>query len=61
MATIDWLREIEVKQILCSKCGRVIGEIESDADVTFPRCGNCSNPMPEGDDIIYTISKGSNN
>ena len=57
MTSMGWLNKIEVKKILCSKCGRVIGEVEEDADITFPRCGDCSNPVPEGDDFIYTVSQ----
>ena len=60
MVSMGWLIKIEIKKILCSKCGRVIGEIEEDADITFPTCGECSNPLPEGDDFIYIVSKMKN-
>ena len=33
-----------------------IGEIEYDAEVILPQCGQCANPMPEGDKILYTVS-----
>ena len=47
----------DAKQIKCKLCGKVIGMVESDAEIVFPKCGNCANPLPEGDDILYTINK----
>ena len=44
------------EQIKCKQCGKVIGMIERDAEVVFPKCANCANPLPEGDDILYSIS-----
>jgi len=50
------------KSIHCSKCGRFIGEIDYDAVVTLPKCGQCANPLPEGDDKIqYIINKFNKN
>lgn len=46
------------KSIACSKCGRFIGEIDYDAVVTLPMCGNCANPLPYGDDkVAYIVNK----
>ncbi len=50
----------DAKQIKCKQCGKVIGMVEHDAVVIFPRCGNCANPLPEGDDILYAFNKVSN-
>ena len=48
----------DTKPISCSKCGKAIGEIAYDAVVTLPKCGQCANPAPEGDDkVAYIISK----
>jgi hypothetical protein len=50
------------KSIHCSKCGRFIGEIDYDAIVTLPKCGQCANPLPEGDDKVqYIINKFNKN
>lgn len=46
----------DTKSIQCAKCKVSIGEIEFDATVTMPLCGHCANPLPAGDNIIYTIS-----
>ncbi|TLY03922.1 MAG: hypothetical protein E6K87_04015 [Thaumarchaeota archaeon] len=42
----------DTKSITCSKCNKFIGEIEHDAVVTLPKCGQCANPFPEGDDKL---------
>jgi hypothetical protein len=42
--------------ISCVKCEKSIGEIDYDAKVINPLCGQCANPLPEGDKILYTIS-----
>ena len=45
------------RSISCVECGRCIGEIDYDAEVTRPKCGRCANPIPEGDDkIAYTVN-----
>ena len=54
------MEEYDAVQIKCKLCGKVIGMVERDAEIVFPKCGNCANPLPEGDDILYTISKSSN-
>ena len=49
------------KTIFCRNCGKSIGEIDYDAEVMLPQCGQCINPMPEGDNIAYTASYFKNN
>lgn len=51
----------DTKSVICSSCKSVIGEIEYDVKVMLPLCGKCANPMPEGDDILYTASYFQNN
>lgn len=46
----------DTKTIKCAQCGKSIGEVEYDALVILPKCGQCVNPMPEGDSILYTVS-----
>ncbi|MGY5147487.1 MAG: hypothetical protein ACW9W4_05775 [Candidatus Nitrosopumilus sp. bin_7KS] len=46
----------DTKSIYCKDCGKSIGEIEYDANVILPECGQCANPMPEGDNILYTVN-----
>ncbi len=31
----------DTKSIVCSQCGKAIGEIEYDSEVKFPKCGRC--------------------
>ena len=52
----------DTKIISCSQCKNEIGEVDFDAEVIRPLCGKCSNPMPKGDNILYTINylKSSN-
>jgi len=51
----------DTKTISCTRCGKCIGEIDYDAEVILPQCGHCANPMPEGDNILYTASHFKNN
>lgn len=46
----------DTKTISCSKCKNEIGEVDFDAEVIRPLCGKCANPLPEGDNILYTIN-----
>jgi hypothetical protein len=46
----------DTKPISCAKCEKSIGEIDYDAKIINPLCGQCSNPLPEGDKILYTVS-----
>ena len=48
----------DTKPVKCAKCGKSIGEIDYDAEVIQPKCGNCSNPLPEGfDKLAYSINR----
>ena len=51
----------DTKTILCRSCKTSIGEIDYDAEVMLPLCGKCANPLPEGDNILYTASHFKNN
>ncbi|HSB56188.1 MAG TPA: hypothetical protein VLD38_00055 [Nitrosopumilaceae archaeon] len=52
----------DTKSVRCSKCDRFIGEIDYDAVVTLPMCGDCANPLPKGDDKVgYIVSKFNKN
>jgi len=42
--------------VYCTRCEKSIGEVEYDAKVINPLCGNCAEPLPDGDKILYTIS-----
>lgn len=46
----------DTKQINCVRCGKCIGEVDYDSKIINAQCGQCSNPLPEGDKILYTIS-----
>ncbi|MEE8181281.1 MAG: hypothetical protein V3T67_05520 [Nitrosopumilaceae archaeon] len=46
----------DTKVIRCARCEKCMGEIDYDAEVIRPLCGQCANPLPEGDDILYTVS-----
>ncbi len=38
-------------------CGTVIGEVDIDAEIFRPKCGQCSDPTPhEKDKMPYLIS-----
>ncbi len=38
-------------------CGTVIGEVDYDAEVLLPKCGQCANPTPHvKDKMPYLIS-----
>ena len=50
----------DTKCVSCVKCGKSIGEIEFDAEVTIPKCGACTNPLPEIDDDIYSVKNYHN-
>jgi len=42
------------KVVRCVRCQRSIGEVDFDAQITYPLCGDCGNPMPKGfDEVIY--------
>ncbi|HEY8109619.1 MAG TPA: hypothetical protein VIG05_01985 [Candidatus Nitrosotenuis sp.] len=51
----------DTKIIRCTKCDKYIGEVEYDAEIVFPKCGSCANPIPDGlDKLTYTINSFNN-
>ena len=44
----------DTKVIRCAKCDKYIGEVNYDAEIIFPKCGKCANPLPSiPDDPSY--------
>ena len=53
---VNELNIYDTKSITCKDCGKVIGEVDFDADIILPRCGQCSNPTPDvKDKMPYLI------
>lgn len=50
----------DTRSISCVNCGHFLGEIEYDAQVIRPLCGKCANPLPEGENLLSTISAMKN-
>jgi len=50
----------DTRMIRCVKCDKCLGELDYDAEVMHPLCGQCANPLPEGDDILYAASNMNN-
>lgn len=46
----------DTKQIYCTICEKCIGEVDSESKIINALCGQCANPLPEGEKILYTIS-----
>ena len=47
----------DTRSISCASCGKVIGEVDYDAEIIYPKCGQCSNPTPHmKDKMPYLIS-----
>ena len=40
----------DTKPIRCVECKKTIGEIDFDAEVVRPKCGQCANPTPHVND-----------
>jgi len=55
------MNDYDTKPISCFTCKTPIGEIDCDALVIRPLCGKCASPIPEGDNILCTISHFQNN
>jgi hypothetical protein len=52
----------DTRIIRCVRCQKCLGELDYDAEVMRPLCGQCANPLPENDDkIMYTINNIKNN
>lgn len=50
----------DTKVVICANCKKCIGEVDFDVIVIHPLCGQCTNQLPEGDDIPYTASHYQN-
>ncbi|QLH07460.1 hypothetical protein C5F50_10555 [Nitrosopumilus ureiphilus] len=49
------------KTIRCVQCDKVVGEIDFDAQVIRPMCGQCDDPKPDVlDQLSYRIKIHSN-
>ena len=46
----------DTKQIYCTRCEKWIGEVDYEAKIINALCGQCANPLPEDDKILYTVS-----
>ena len=52
----------DTKQIKCYKCDKFIGEVDIDAEIACPKCGDCANLFPYGEDkLLYAMSYIVNN
>lgn len=46
----------DTKTIRCVICQKAIGEVDFDAEIIRPKCGQCSNPIPDTrDKMPYLI------
>ena len=45
------------KVIKCVICEKDIGEINYDAEVIYPRCGECSDPKPHVNDHVVPLQR----
>jgi len=53
---LENLNIYDTKVVRCVICDKPIGEIEFDAEIIRPKCGQCSNPMPDPrDKMSYLI------
>ncbi|CAD6514955.1 conserved hypothetical protein [metagenome] len=47
----------DTKTVRCVICDKPIGEVDYDAELIRPKCGQCSNPIPDTKDkmpyLIY--------
>jgi len=47
----------DTKSITCKNCGKVIGEVDYDAEIILSRCAQCANPTPHVQDkMTYLIN-----
>ncbi|HUU48847.1 MAG TPA: hypothetical protein VMW55_08705 [Nitrosopumilaceae archaeon] len=50
----------DTRVVTCTNCKKVVGEVEFDALIIRPSCGQCANPISDGDSIICVSSKNQN-
>ncbi|RDJ32425.1 MAG: hypothetical protein DWQ18_07885 [Crenarchaeota archaeon] len=48
------------KVVKCVICEKSIGEVNYDAEIIFPRCGECSDPKPHINDLIVPLERNYN-
>ena len=54
---VDGLNIYDTKTIRCVACDKAIGEVDFDAEIIRPKCGSCSNPIPDPKDKMpYLIN-----
>lgn len=47
----------DTKQVRCAICKKSIGEVDYDAEIFRPKCGQCANPTPDPKDKMnYLMS-----
>ena len=47
----------DIVPIRCCICNKDIGEVDYDAEIIRPKCGQCANPIPKPEDkILYTVT-----
>ncbi|KAF6243975.1 hypothetical protein C6988_00765 [Nitrosopumilus sp. b1] len=47
----------DTKTVRCIECGKNIGEVDYDAEIIRPKCGQCSNPIPSAEDKFqYSVT-----
>lgn len=46
----------DTKQISCTRCEKWIGEVDCEARIINALCGQCADPKPMGEKILYTMS-----
>ncbi|KAG2478000.1 MAG: hypothetical protein NPMRTH1_820041 [Nitrosopumilales archaeon] len=42
----------DTKVIRCYRCDKDLGEVDWEAVVIAPKCGDCANPYPKNDDLL---------
>jgi len=47
---VDDINIYDTKQIRCAVCKKPIGEVDYDAEIFRPKCGQCANPTPDTKD-----------
>lgn len=47
----------DTKQVNCYRCGRWVGEVDSEAGIIYPKCGDCANPFQKESAFLPTLNK----